>query len=183
MPRRLPLVAVPSPGGSRASADDAPRKREPAPRAIGLADTGDGALAVRFATDLAGALSALGLRVRVALLAHDATPVLTEPVRTPLEAVARHVSAHAIGSVPAPLDLLLPAPERETVDLLVGPPALSSYAPALTLLLAADRDALRWPEALRRLRGTFDVTLGEPRQGFAVALARALHERGFLPRG
>jgi len=51
------------------------------------------------------------------------------------------------------------------------------------LLLAADRPLTSWPTLLRGVRAELSLELAAARPGLAACLARALIERGFLPRG
>lgn len=72
-----------------------------------------------------------------------------------------------------PETLLRPA----ALTIVAGPLALVACRGRLNVLLCADTPVLRWPEALRALRGSFDLELAGDGAFTAVALADALIAR------
>lgn len=151
--------------------------RTPVPRAVGIADTGDGEEALRFARDLAAALAALGATPHLALTAHAQAPVLAGALQEALAQLA-DVSLHALSgehdvrALPAGRPLLI-----------VGVPALTLCAPGLSVLLGGQRAPARWPAALRALREEVDLAIAAPRPQLPSVLAATLVADGLLLRG
>ena len=193
MLRRLPLLGAPAPetpslGSARALLG---------PGSIAIADTDSGALAARFGCALALAFVALDVAVELTLLGYQGVPVLEAGLRAQLAAHCIKLVQLAIAPGGTPLH----AGEQEAdpsrpdvhaaagravparVRLFVGLPALGAYRAALSMLLAADRPLTSWPTLLRGVRAELALELTVARPGLAPALAGALIERGFLPRG
>jgi hypothetical protein len=176
--RRLPLLGTPPPethvlGGVRTPLG---------PGSIGVADTDAGALAARFACDLAIAFSRHDTHVSLTVLGYEGVPVLDAGLVAELAACGvTPLSRAALGDTSLVLEQN--GPERPRVDLFVGLPALGACRPPLSVLLGADRPVTRWPAVLRGLRGDLTLSLAAAPAGLAPLLATALIERGFLPRG
>jgi hypothetical protein len=186
MRRRLPLLGV-----AAASGADAPNERVPgewarvalAPGSIGIADTGSGELAAALAVALGVELRQQGSSVALVLLGFQGVPSLPLALAARARAAGLRICAHAVDPTAEPA--LLPAGlvfEPGEVALWVGVPALSAFAPALAILLGADRSPLQWPKALRQLRAQIQLELGTLRPGLAATLASSLKEHGFLLR-
>jgi hypothetical protein len=159
---------------------DLPRERTRAACAIGLADAAEGEDSFAFGWELARELGRAGVRVHVALLAYDALPGVTPSQQKALGELDCAISRHAVSAAGA----LFPGLERgeNTLLLLLGAPALASFAPALAVLLAAEGAPASMPTWLRALRGSVHLELPTGRAGLATALAQQLLARGFLPR-
>ncbi|MDB4974874.1 MAG: hypothetical protein JWN48_3215 [Myxococcaceae bacterium] len=189
MRRRLPLLGAPTVAAplhdmllSRAASHE---RAQLGPHSIGLADTGDGGAAADFAVELAAAISALDVRVTIVLLGFEGTPVLPAQLSRRLESAGVPLSSHAVAVSHPVLPDALPNALGVTraARLWVGLPAVSAFAPELSVLLGADRPLSGWPPALRPLRGRFQLELAQGRPGLAASLASSLNDHGLLPRG
>lgn len=194
MRRRLPLLGVPGAAEPLHALDPLAQPLLPLGRgSVGVADTGSGLLAAELAVELAlelGSTSAgAGTRVALILLGYQGVPALPDALMKRLAAgqpagrrALVRVSTYAIDAGVAhalPRGLSL---EPDELALWVGLPALCSFAPALALLLGADRSVSLWPAALRARRPRCALALSQNRPGFARSLAAALNEHGFLLR-
>jgi hypothetical protein len=155
------------------------------PGSIGIADTTTGELAARFGADLAIAFAHLGTRVRLTVLGYQGQPVLAGALVAELTAhgITPVLAAVSADGSPAPPALVVPSHDAPQAGLFVGLPALGACRPALAVLLGADHSLTAWPEVLRGVRDELSLSLSGARVGLAAALATALIERGFLPRG
>lgn len=176
MPHHLPLLAraeLPSFGF-------APRRT--ARGAIALSDAGTGEAALELASVLACALHDAGRQVDVALLAYGALPHVGPARAAALARGAGVLTCHAID--PARTPAALPAPhDSRALHVLVGLPALGSFDAALSIWIEAASAPRSRAVPLAGLRSRAELVLESERPALGVALARALIERGFLPRG
>ena len=185
MLRRLPLLEPRERTSESAplyASYDASRPRLRLPvRTLACADTGDGLAALQFAVDLLEAFAALGARLRLVVCDFDRTPRVPTAIAARLSALTLRADCCAVEANAS----ALPAAgvEGELAELWVGLPAVSVLWPDLAIALGADRPILSWPPPLRARRSSFQLELGAPRTGLAEALASALTEHGFLPRG
>ena len=186
MRRRLPLL-----GGASASDAGVPSERAAgeharvplAPSSIGIADTGSGELAAALAVSLGAQLRQQGSSVALVLLGFQGVPSLPGALAARARAAGLRICAHAMDPTTEPAVLAASLVfEPAEVALWVGLPALSAFAPALAILLGADRSPLQWPAALRPLRGQIQLELNTLRSGLAATLASSLKEHGFLLR-
>ncbi|MDB4985269.1 MAG: hypothetical protein JWN04_447 [Myxococcaceae bacterium] len=185
MRRRLPLLGV-SRGGIAspllsASRNSSRPRVQLARASIGIADTGSGLVAAEFAVALAAAFSSTGRRVTIVLLGFEGVPALPRGLAGRLVGLTVPLACHAVDQhAPAP-----PCEVSSTTDVLhlwVGLPAVVAFAPALAVLLGADRPLTSWPALLRAQRAHVQLELSQDRPGLACALASSLNDHGFLPR-
>lgn len=144
--------------------------------AVGIADTGHGNEALLFAVELAEAAHALGIPVRASLLDFTREPQLSPHWAERFARVATGRSIRVDDSFRADHP-------RDALQLWVGIPALVALAPALSVLLGAERQLLEWPSALRGLAASVVLALPGAGPGVARALTEELNRRGFLPAG
>ncbi len=149
-------------------------------RSIGVADTQDGELALRFSEQLVGELARRGLRVPVCFLSFESGSAESGSALSPALR-ARFAMADALGALSVAQAELAPtatfAAAAAGLWIGVGQPALLAFETTLSVLLGADAAVLRWPEALRLARASFTLALS----GDGVAVAKALAEE--LARG
>jgi hypothetical protein len=132
-----------------------------------VGDAGDGLAALRWAAQLTGHLRDLGRMPALGLVGAEAAQVRTLfPPQLALQEVPGVV---LLGAAPLALDL----PDSQLL-VLAGPWALLAFRGRLNVLVSADTPVLRWPEALRALRGTFDLELAGDGLSMTSALASSM---------
>lgn len=164
--RRLPLF----PAAGRATPEvSAPRQVLPG-RAVSVADTGRDVAALSWAARFVEALGQNGKQVAVVLSSFAAAG--DAAARFERLAGARSVRVLAADSGSG----LLAAAGSAEHDLwvVVGQPALIAAHAWLSVLVAADAPLLRWPAALRALRGSISLELSGTGLEVASALAQTL---------
>lgn len=177
--RRLPLH---SPSGPALQPDlvAAAATLRVAGRSLAVADTERGSLAAAFAARLANRLHAEDVQVRVLLTSFDALIDLPASQRAAFHPdVPQHNMALGAG---AGLPDDLPGADP-TFWLLVGQPALLRFDGTISVLLGAGVPVLRWPDALRAVRGRCTLELAGDGLAQAAPLADALLGVHALPRG
>lgn len=138
-------------------------------RVLVVGDTGDGLAALRWAAKLSGHLVGLGRAPAVGLVGAEAREARVRDLFVPPLALQEVPGGVLLGAAPLALDL--PASE---LLVLVGPWALLAFRGRLNVLVGADTPVLRWPEALRALRGTFDLELSGDGLSITQALASSM---------
>lgn len=172
---RLPIAPLAEP----APAIEPRTTRTPIGHAIGIADTADGSDARDFALQLAELLAVRQVPSALCLLAYGVRPSVEGAIQARVERAQVAWSAHAIDADGGADPAIDPPPAR--LLLLVGAPALGSFAPGLSLLLGAQRPLNQWPPFLRRERSSFHLELAGDGRAAAEPLAMRLLARGFLP--
>ena len=132
-----------------------------------VGDTGDGLAALRWAAQLTRQLLDLGRTPAVGLVGAEAAH--TRALFAPGLALQEVPGAVLLGAAPLALDL----PDSQLL-VLAGPWALLAFRGRLNVLVSADAPVLRWSEALRALRGTFDLELAGDGLSITSALATSM---------
>jgi hypothetical protein len=119
-----------------------------------------------------------GERLPVVFTGFEQLPDLPRELEPALSAAASQVLRERIdpagGPPEAGLRSRLEDVARARFWLMVGLPALLAFEGWLPVLLTGEREPLRWPEGLRRLRPSLALELPEPRPAVSDALAHAL---------
>jgi hypothetical protein len=165
--RRLPVY---QPAEVSADAYQGAQRALPG-RAIAVLDPSDGAPSLAFAARLSQELGSLGCPLPVALASFERAPHVLPAQRALFLAQQRLDAFSAQESDAAIAEKLALSPRGLWV--VVGQAALL-FAPALSILVAADIPLLRWPDPLREARERISVSLSGDGLSVAGALAQQL---------